>query len=392
MADEEKDEDMTLEQREQWLRDRGVLIENPREDARNAALHQRQHDREDGAVRPPTIVEQIRMMRISTTESSSSSSSSSSQQEQQDKPAELGSIQFVWIPQDTTQPLKTLRLPAALAQESGDSLPNYVKSFFADSKSIDASLLQQQATKHFAGGQLKDLASTNISTAAMNSVAAQGTVETFPLVHPADTNHYTGVYIYLDEVGLLKKLPANARASQMAAACGYHPAPNFYGDVFVGRVATRPTMTNIDFIVGRDTDRSAEWMVRAVSENVAWQQGYNEATGNVGATQPSHVGTEGVAAKEDRFTWTQEDDELEICIPLVDDNEGSAIDKSKLKVLFHPRSIVVKYNGKEYVSIQLYDAIDVDGCTWTLDGKTKLVVTCEKAGGGGIWPRIKESN
>jgi CS domain len=53
---------------------------------------------------------------------------------------------------------------------------------------------------------------------------------------------------------------------------------------------------------------------------------------------------------------------------------------------------VVKYKGKEYVSIKLYDAIDVDGCTWTLDGKTKLVVTCEKAGGGGIWPRIKESN
>jgi CS domain len=392
MADDEKDEDMTLEQREQWLRDRGVLIENPREDARNAALHQQQqqHDTEDGALRPPTIVEQIRMMTISTSESSSSQQ----QQQQQDKQAELGSVQFVWIPQDTTKPLKTLRLPASLAQEAGDSLPNYVKSYFADSKSIDASLLQQQATKHFAGGQLKDLAATNISTAAMNSVAAQGTVETFSLVHPADTNHYTGVYIYLDEVGLLKKLPANTRASQLAAACGYHPPPNFYGDVFVGRVATRPTMTNIDFVAGRDTDRSAEWMVRAVSENVAWQQEYNQATGQVGATQPSHVGTEGVAAKEEKFTWTQEDDELEICIPLVDvdDNDGSAIDKSKLKVLFHPRSIVVKYKGKEYVSIKLYDAIDVDGCTWTLDGKTKLVVTCEKAGGGGIWPRIKESN
>jgi hypothetical protein len=28
-------------------------------------------------------------------------------------------------------------------------------------------------------------------------------VETFSLVHPADTNDYCGVYLYLDEVGIL---------------------------------------------------------------------------------------------------------------------------------------------------------------------------------------------
>jgi hypothetical protein len=69
----------------------------------------------------------------------------------------------------------------------------------------------------------------------MNSVAAQGSVETFCLVHPADTNNYIGVYIYLDELGLLKKLQVNDRATAIAAACGYTPPPIFYGDVFWGR-------------------------------------------------------------------------------------------------------------------------------------------------------------
>jgi hypothetical protein len=40
------------------------------------------------------------------------------------------------------------------------------------------------------------------AAAAMQSVTARGSVETFPLVHPADRNQYCGVYIYLDEVGL----------------------------------------------------------------------------------------------------------------------------------------------------------------------------------------------
>jgi hypothetical protein len=295
-------------------------------------------------------------------------------------------IPFVFCPCDDTKPLQTVYLPASVAEEApGDALPNYVKPYFAsDRNTIDASMLKEQATKHFAGGDLAQLAETKLSPAAMNAVAAQGSVETFSLVHPADTNQFQGVYIYLDEVGMLKKLPHNSRASQIANACGYNPAPNFYGDVFIGRVQTKPKMNNIGFVAGVDTNRGATWMQRAVSENLVWQQEMNQLTGQMGRTQPAQVGTEGKSAVEEEFEWTQDEDELEIVV-----TSDTAWDKKYIKVSFLARSIKISYQGGDKVTIPLYGSIDVDGCTWTLDGSKRLVITCEKANGGEMWPRIK---
>lgn len=348
------DNNMTPKEREEWLRSRGVQIENP-------------SDRKTPGGQ--SVVNQLAALSLNN-----------------EYLEEEGSIPFVFVPYDDTKPLQTLQLPASMAKNSsGDALPDYVKAYFAsDETSIDASLLKEQASKHFAGGDMKTLAETKLSPAAMNAVAAQGSVETFPLVHPADTNQFHGVYIYLDEVGMLKKMPHNLRASKMAEACGYSPAPNFYGDVFIGRVQTKPRMTNVGFVAGVDTDRSATWIQRAVSENLAWQQEMNQVTGKVGQTQPDQIGTEGKAAVEEQFEWTQDEDELEIVVPNVD-----GWDKKSIKVSFMPRSIKVQNEGKEKVTIPLYGSIDVDGCTWTLDGIKKLVITCEKLDSGELWPRIK---
>lgn len=360
-------DDMTMEEREEWLRSRGVQIETP-------------VDRRKAPTVGASVVDQLLRMEQLSVDGEGNN----------DDTDNAGSVQFVCIPHDDTKPLRTLRLPAVIFQNKpGDALPEFVKHHFADRKSIDASLLKEQATKHFAGGDLAQLAETNLSSHAMNAVAAQGSVETFPLVHPADTNGYTGVYIYLDEVGLLKKLPHNHRASQMAEACGYHPAPNFYGDVFVGRVRTQPTMTNVNFVVGEDTDRGATWMQRAVAENLAWQQEMNKVTGQTGRTQPGQAGTDGKAAVEDSFEWTQDDDELEITIPNLA-GDSVSLNKNSVKVVFLPRLIKIQYNGEEKIVLALYGTIDVDGCTWTIEG-TKVVITCEKADSGQMWPRIRLS-
>ena len=122
--------------------------------------------------------------------------------------------QFALIPHDTSKPIRSVFLPPQ--PTAGDNLPNFCKPYFADSNSVDVNLLNQQATKQFSSGQLSGMDPSNISASAMNKVAAQGSVETFPLVHPGSTNKYCGVYIYLDEVGMLKKLPPNLRASQIA--------------------------------------------------------------------------------------------------------------------------------------------------------------------------------
>jgi hypothetical protein len=361
--DDDDDDFRSTQEREQWLRDRGVLIETAED--RKAA--------DDGNGRLGLGLAPIfKQLAVSM-----------------DNTSPEDGVKFVWVPQDTTKPMATVTMPTSMTASTnpnipecgGDYFPTFLKPYFADRKSIDASLLQDQATKHFAGGDLQQLAQGKITAASMNSVAAQGSVETFCLVHPADTNQYVGVYIYLDELGLLKKLPINDRATAMAAACGYNPPPLFYGDVFVGRVRTVPTRTNIDFVAGIDTDRGSAWMRRAVSENVAWQQAANQVSGSMGASQPAHKGTDGNVAQETNFSWTQEDDDIEITVPLVDAN------KKLLKVIFKPKSVQVTYDKKEVATILLYSAIDVDGCTWTVD-KEKVIITVEKADPGRAWPRI----
>ena len=366
-SDENKESE---EDRLNYLLDRGVEISTPEE--REAA-------RKANASSVAPIFHQL------------------SRKGQSDGTKEEGTVQFVMIPYDESKPMSTVTLPASFVKtHRGDVIPEFVKPYFAaDKSSVDASLLQEQASKQFASGQGikgkdgKQVEMSRISTSAMNAVAAQGSVETFCMTHPADTNNYTGVYVYLDEVGMLKKLPVNKRAGAIGARCGYHPAPIFYGDVFVGRTQTKPRMTNVDFEMGVDTDGGAEWMRRAVSENLAWQQAMNEATGKSSKLkqmeQPAHAGTDGSVAQESNFSWTQDEEEIELTVPI----SASGVNKKELKVVYKPRVVTVSYQGETMVRLDLFESVDVDGCMWTLNSdKTKVVITCEKADPDKIWPRI----
>jgi len=401
---------MTPNERQAWLRDRGVLIETPND--RHEAESILSSSTKEGQ---PTlsIVQQVQNLSLSSND------------------GEAG-VKFVYIPQDTTRPISTLTLPAHLVEAlgpAGDIIPTYVKSFFADGKSIDDSLFKEQAAKQnlIGGADINEFAAAaaaekkkkeksataddnanpssspavNFTSSALTNATSGGSVETFPLVRPSSTNHNQGVYIYLDEVGLLKHLSNNKRASTLAAQCGFNPPPNFYGDVFVGRVTSNNFLHNIDIEKEDIIETNKEWLVRAPQENVAWQQAMNEITGRKGESQPTHAGTEGVAVQvesseggnECSYSWLQNDEEVEITLLLskkVEGGEKNKANKSLIKVVFHPQKIMVKYNGESILEVKLYSRLDVDGCTWTLD-KDNLVVTGEKASEGEIWPRLELS-
>ena len=408
-------DDMTPTEREQWLRDRGVQIETS---ADRQALDSVMSGNEHG--RPSNIVEQIQHLSLNSS----------------DNNVDNG-VKFVYLPQDTSKPISTITLPSRIVEAlgpAGDLIPNYVKSFFADGRSVDEGLFREQVAKqNLVGGDLDKFAaaaaaknkekaedasdatqpqdtpapSAKLSSSAIANATSSGSVETFPLVRPSSTNRYQGVYIYLDEVGLLKHLPFNSRASQLAQRCGYHPAPNFYGDVFVGSIVSQSLskgfLHNIDLTKEDVIDTTKEWMVRAPQENVAWQQTINEVTGKKGELQPSLAGTEGVAVEvvksngEDEgcsYSWLQNEEEVELTVPLlkkeVAEEGNKKVNKSLVKVNFMHQKVIVKYDNKSMLEVQLYSKIDVDGCTWTLD-KNNLVVTCEKAQSGGIWPRLELS-
>ena len=394
----EDENNLTPEEREQWLKDHGIQVETPSDRRQAESILSGCGTTKE---RPPSIVDQVQNLSISSSDN-----------------VEEG-IRFVYIPHDTSKPLSTLTLPKRLVDAlgpSGDIIPTYVKSFFADGLEIDDSLFNEQLSKqNLMGGDLDKFASAatdnkttpsmdKLTSTALKSVTTSGSVETFPLVRPSSTNNNQGVYIYLDEVGLLKKLRNNTRASALAQQCGYHPAPNFYGDVFVARVSSKNYLHNIDIKKEEVTDKTQEWMLRAPQENIAWQQALNEATGRQGEIQQNHAGTEGVAVQVEGFdeddkcsySWLQNEEEVEITISLtkkINDEGGTnkKVNKSLIKVSFLAQKITVKYGGESILEVIPYSKLDVDGSTWTLDN-ANLVITCEKASEGEIWPRLELSS
>ena len=167
MSGEENKE--TEEDRLNYLLDRGVEISTPEE--REAA-------RKANATSVPLIFQQLAKIG------------------QNDATKEDGSVEFVMIPYDESKPMTTITLPASFVNtHRGDVIPEFVKPYFAaDKNSVDAALLQEQATKQFASGQGikgkdgKEVDMSRISASAMNAVAAQGSVETFCLVQLVDTS------------------------------------------------------------------------------------------------------------------------------------------------------------------------------------------------------------
>lgn len=346
-ASGEADPEASEKERMAWLRKRGVFIET---------VEEREAAQKEDANRGTTGIA--------------------------DGPGD-GVFEFVKIPADTREPITTQF--CRRQQTSGDELPLHLKQFFSDGQGVDMSLLSQQVDKLKTSHSTLASAGANtaVSAEAMNKAVSGGSVETFPLVHPADTNDYTGIYIYLDEVGMLKRKPLNKRAADLAQRCGFEPAPSFYGDIFVGRVKTKPGMTTIDFNSTSDMDPRSAWATRAIGENLAWHQGMKQLSG--GARQPSRPGEE-EPAEEKGFKWSQTDEDIEIAITL-----ATAANRKQIVVDFEPQQVTVEIAGEPLIAIPLFDGIDGDGCTWTLENGTALIITCEKANPI-AWPRINDKH
>ena len=171
--------------------------------------------------------------------------------------------------------------------------------------------------------------------------------------------------------------------------------------MFVGRVSSEGGLRNVDLATEDVVDPTREWIRRAPAENVAWQRAVNEATGREGERQPDHAGTEGVGVQVEGgaggrcpYLWLQNEEEVEVTVDLAarlgGEGGGTAADKAKVRVAFQPQRITAKYDGETALEVPLYSKLDVDGCTWTLDGHS-LVITGEKASEGEIWPRLQLS-
>lgn len=352
MADESKEKEMTPEERLVWLRERGIVVETA-EERKLKKIKDIMNEKDDNL----TI-----------------------------DGMEYEDLSFVHVPHNTSLPMKELSMKVLKKRhDSGDVLIDELKPFFKalSSNKVDMSLFQDTATKTL-GSSGDDI---QVSDEALKKVAEQGQVETFCLVHPMPSNKFQSVNVYLDEMGLLKRLPLNKRAGDFALRAGFNPAPKFYGDIFLGRVTSSPVVKNLNFKLGPDTSNDAEWINKATMQNIEYQMEMNKITGQ-NQQQPVTDGEDGIAKTEQGglYTWTQTDEEIEITLPIIgtDADVGLSSKEVKaggLKVKYLPRKLMVTFQKKEVLNLELYSSVDPDGCLWTLDvGKkvTSLIITCEK--------------
>jgi hypothetical protein len=295
-------------------------------------------------------------------------------------------ISYVWVPADSSRPLQELTLART---RRGDLLVEHLKAAFAGTAGqVDISLLQQQSSNLLGSSN----SPTAVSDKALKQVSSEASVEVFTMVHPAPSNKFTSIHLYLDEVGMLKRLPLNPRASAYATRAGFVPAPVFYGDVFLGRVSKQYKagggMQNVSFSLGVDTAMDAPWLVAAMNENLEHQMQKNRITGRTGDLQPAVAGSDGAVKEEEGFGWTQTEEELEVTVSLPTDTDT----KKDLEVKFRPQSLQVLCKKKSLVHLKLFERVEIDSCTWTIDRgaeQRQLVITMEKLEQA-FWPRIQD--
>ena len=360
-----EDAEETPEQRLQWLRDRGIVVETPEDRVRQADL-------------------EASMARL--------------------RPGDPGTrcFRFVRIPADSSMPLSEEE--AVVHEESSEAAKNSRKSGRADtgvdhlnsllkprfaSGTVDSSALRSVAaanhlTNEASAGVLEKLSAASVA-------AGGGAVEVFRIAN--------GINLYLDAVGALKKLPENARASRLASMCGFGDVP-FFGNMFIGRLEEDghghlPKGSNVDFtlsdIVGYDGPNPPVWLQRAANENLERQRREMLASG--GATAAGGMTAEEMATRGgagDGYTWSQSPEDVEVVVKVPEGTRAKSI-----KVSFSTRKLKLTVPAAaggseppfELTVDPLFGKICPDDCTWTVsDGN--LVVTMEKAKAKAVWPSL----
>ena len=175
-------------------------------------------------------------------------------------------FKYLRVPADDTASVEELEAP--LNSSGGDQLPAMLASAFVGGGAVDEKTAMEEAVRQLGDDEAAGISRERILNATANQ---EGRTETFALVHPAKTNGYRGVYLYLDEVGKLKNKTANARVLELAERCGFDTTQHsFHGDAFIGAVRTEPQpMRNVDF-TENELAPDAPWVVSAPHENRAY--------------------------------------------------------------------------------------------------------------------------
>jgi len=231
--------------------------------------------------------------------------------------------------------------------------------------------LQEQLKAACAGGSIKrtDHLRTTYGSAvdskldALNSVAQSGSVELFALTKPSKSSlplPHSATYLYIDEMGMLKDLPKNRRAFELARACGLDVEQPFHGDVYIGRVVVQPSFRQVSFAAA-EVVSSSPWMLSAPTENAQYAAAMHDYEQAAKSKQVGPTEEEKSAARGWGWEQTAEDVEFTVRLPAGTQKRDLKVDvtASKLKVS-------LKAAAQPIAEVRLYAAVSSDESTWTL--------------------------
>ena len=125
-------------------------------------------------------------------------------------PSNTRVVKIVKVPYDERKPYEEVSIPCD-DDITGDQLQNLLRVYFSSlDGDIDMDIMRETAKKQF-GNE-----SVAVREDTLRSLGRQGAVEVFPLAHPCVQNGYHKVSFYLDEIGQLKHLAPNPRATAFA--------------------------------------------------------------------------------------------------------------------------------------------------------------------------------
>jgi hypothetical protein len=313
------------------------------------------------------------------------------------KAAKQRHVKIVKVPCDDKQPLTELTIPVDEGRP-GDQLPSLLKIYFNQGK-VRVDDVKDAAGKQFTNQDV------SISQSTIDKLSDVGSVEVFPLAHANEHNDNCKVAFYLDEVGQLKKLPPNPRASRFAELCGFQNVP-FVGDMFIGRVGppvdgSSNTPQNIDFTLAEFTS-DAPWLKNVVQHN--YQAGIAANKVAMEADLPSTESTPEAEVAGGAAKWSETKETVEVSVQIP--TEIKKFTAKDIAVKFGASSVSVKVRNTTAEAIThntstvppqefavllegpLAGSVVTDECTWSISGHS-IELALEKSGKSqGLWRKL----
>lgn len=297
---------------------------------------------------------------------------------------------YVKVPADVDQPFEEFE---GVATAPGDQMSQSIcVPFFAGGSVKNDGGLRSQF-----GAEVLDQ-----KRDALNRAAAKGTVETFALCRPSSSTvplAHAGVYMYLDEMGVLKDLPVNKRATEIARGCGLDVESPFHGDTFIARVQVEPAPTrNASFRLS-ELHSGSEFYRSAPAENAAYDAAMHEYKKAVAEKEVGGGTVERRKASAMARGWwhTQTAEEVEVSVVLPEGRAGDGASPPRardMRVDIRPHSLTVAIHGSTeppLVELKLFAAVRPDQSTWVVGtghGKPCVVATLEKVLPQ-TWPQLQ---